>query len=100
MVYLKSKQHLVPLLIELKESIINKNNKSFSKEEYGVLKYQGRLCVLYVDGFREKIIEEAHGSRYSIHSGSTKMYRDLRDVYWWCEMKREVAKFVSWCPNC
>ena len=27
------------------------------------------------------------------------MYRDLRDVYWWNGMKRDIADFVSKCPN-
>ncbi|KAH0775084.1 hypothetical protein KY290_012221 [Solanum tuberosum] len=45
--------------------------------EDGVLRHQERLCVLDVDGLRETILEEAHGSRYSIHPRATKMYRDL-----------------------
>ncbi|WMV33108.1 hypothetical protein MTR67_026493 [Solanum verrucosum] len=44
-------------------------------------------------------MEEAHSSRYSIHPGSTKMYRDLREVYWWSIMKRCIAKFVVKCSN-
>jgi len=43
---------------------------------------------------------EAHNSRYSVHPGSTKMYRDLKEIYWWNGMKRGVADFVSKCPNC
>ncbi|WMV41752.1 hypothetical protein MTR67_035137 [Solanum verrucosum] len=39
-----------------------------------------------VDGLQERIMEEAQCSRYSIHLGSTKMYRDLREVYWWSSM--------------
>ncbi|WMV24530.1 hypothetical protein MTR67_017915 [Solanum verrucosum] len=45
-------------------------------------------------------MEEAHNSRYSIHPGSTKMYRDLREVYWWNGMKRGIAEFLPKCPNC
>ena len=86
--------------MELKESVLQKNNGSFSQREDEVLRYQRRLCVSNVDGLREKIIEEAHGSRYSIHPGATLMYRDLRDIYWWNGMKRDVAKFVSRCSNC
>ncbi|XP_069145940.1 uncharacterized protein [Solanum lycopersicum] len=97
--YVKSKQHLDPLFMELKESVLNKNNESFSQGEDGVLRYQERLCVLDVDGLRDKIMDEAHGSRYSIHPGDTKMYHDFRDIYWWNGIKREVAKFVSRCPN-
>ncbi|WMV24777.1 hypothetical protein MTR67_018162 [Solanum verrucosum] len=53
-----------------------------------------------VDGFQERIIEEAHSSRYSIHPGSTKMYRDLREVYWWNSMMKGIAEFVAKCQNC
>ncbi|KAL0551537.1 hypothetical protein IC582_010626 [Cucumis melo] len=35
-----------------------------------------------------------------MHPGSTKMYQDLKQVYWWCNMKREVAEFVSKCLVC
>jgi len=43
---------------------------------------------------------EAHTSRYSVHPGSTKMYHDLKEVYWWNDMKRGVADFVEKCSNC
>ncbi|KAH0695924.1 hypothetical protein KY289_013406 [Solanum tuberosum] len=96
----KSKQHLDPILMELKESILNKSVEVLSQGRDGVLRYQSRLCVSDVDGLREKILEEAHGSRYSIHPGATKMYRDLREVYWWNGMKKDIASFVAKCPNC
>ena len=44
----------------------------------GVLRYQGRLYVPDVYGLRDRILEEAHGSHYSIHLGSMKMYHDQR----------------------
>ena len=45
-------------------------------------------------------MEEAHKFEYIVHPGSTKMYRDLREVYWWNNMKREIADFVSRCLIC
>ncbi|WMV37061.1 hypothetical protein MTR67_030446 [Solanum verrucosum] len=60
----------------------------------------GRLCVPKVDELPERIMEEAHSSKYSIHPGSTKMYRDLREFYWWSSMKKCSAEFVVKCPNC
>ncbi|WMV32575.1 hypothetical protein MTR67_025960 [Solanum verrucosum] len=45
-------------------------------------------------------MEEAHSSRYSFHPGSTKMSRDLREVYWWSSMKKGIAEFVAKCLNC
>ncbi|WMV37248.1 hypothetical protein MTR67_030633, partial [Solanum verrucosum] len=71
-----------------------------SQGEDGVLRHQGRTCVSDVDGLRETILEEAHGSRYSIHQGDTKMYRDLCEIYWWNGMKRDIEKFVARCSNC
>ena len=66
----------------------------------GVLRYQNRLCVLNVDYLRRKVLEEAHGSRYSIHPSSTKMYCDLREVFWWDGFKRDIIEFVTRCLNC
>jgi hypothetical protein len=36
---------------------------------------------------RQQILDEAHLSRYSIHHGSTKMYQDLKQHYWWTKLK-------------
>ena len=66
----------------------------------GVLRYQGRLCVPDVEHLRKQIVEEAHGSRYSIYPGASKMYHDLREVYWWDGLKRDISKFVAKCTNC
>ncbi|GJT84026.1 putative reverse transcriptase domain-containing protein [Tanacetum coccineum] len=45
-------------------------------------------------------MDEAHTSRYSIHPGADKMYYDLRDLYWWPGMKRDIAEYVSRCLTC
>ncbi|GJW84734.1 putative reverse transcriptase domain-containing protein [Tanacetum coccineum] len=45
-------------------------------------------------------MDEAHTSRYSIHTGADKMYYDLRDLYWWLGMKRDIAEYVSRCLTC
>ena len=42
---------------------------------------------------------EEHHSWYSIHSGATKMYHDLKEMYWWGNMKKKIAEFVAQCPN-
>ncbi|WMV55529.1 hypothetical protein MTR67_048914 [Solanum verrucosum] len=55
---------------------------AFEKEGDGVSRYQCRLYVPKVDELQERIMEESHSSTYSIHPGSTKMYLDLREVYW------------------
>ena len=65
-----------------------------------MLRYQGRLCVPKVGELRKQILAEAHNSRYSIHPGDTKMYCDMREVFWWNGMKRDIADFVAKCPYC
>ena len=60
-------------------------------EQGGDLIYEGRLCVPMMDGLQERIMEEAHNSIYSIYPGSTKMYHDLGEVYWWNGMKKGIA---------
>ena len=43
---------------------------------------------------KEEILKEAHESKFIIHLGSTKIHRDLKDYYWWPNIKREIAKYV------
>jgi hypothetical protein len=47
-----------------------------------------------------KIMQEAHCSRYSIHPGTNKIYQDFKKSFWWTQMKREIAKYVSECDTC
>ncbi|WRX23773.1 Integrase zinc-binding domain - like 10 [Theobroma cacao] len=42
-------------------------------------------------------MEEAHSFAYALHPGSTKMYRTIRENYWWPGMKRDVAEFIAKC---
>jgi len=64
----KAKQGLDPTLVELKEAVYKESMEVFSQGEDGVFRYQGRLCVPYVDDLRGKILSEAHSSRYSIYT--------------------------------
>ncbi|GJX79103.1 putative reverse transcriptase domain-containing protein [Tanacetum coccineum] len=49
---------------------------------------------------RALIMHESHKSKYSIHPGSDKMYQDLKKLYWWPNMKAEIATYVSKCMTC
>jgi hypothetical protein len=59
-----------------------------------------RLVVPKREALKKKILDEAHTSRYSIYPGSTNMYHDLRQQFWWTRMKRETARYVSECDTC
>ena len=99
-VKVKEKQDNDPILLELKNAVHNQRVEVFFQGGDGVLRYQDRLCVPDVGELRKHILVEAHYSRYSIHLGATKMYRDLREVYWWSGMKRDIEDLVSKYPNC
>ena len=47
----------------------------------GVLWVIERLCVPWVGELIGDIFLEAHGLCYSIHPGTTNMYRDKRQLY-------------------
>jgi len=46
------------------------------------------------------ILEEGHRSNLCIHLGATKMYQDLKTMFWWPKMKRKVSEFVYACLVC
>ncbi|KAA0035365.1 ty3-gypsy retrotransposon protein [Cucumis melo var. makuwa] len=66
----------------------------------GGLLFERRLCVPSDSAIKTELLSKAHSSPFSMHPGSTKMYQDLKRVYWWRNMKREVAEFVSKCLVC
>ncbi|GJR81546.1 putative reverse transcriptase domain-containing protein [Tanacetum coccineum] len=63
----------------------------FSVDDDGVVWFEDRLCVPNDQALREKVMTEAHSSPFTIHPGSTKMYRDLKQYFWWNGMKQDVA---------
>ncbi|KAI3775993.1 hypothetical protein L1987_45753 [Smallanthus sonchifolius] len=59
--------------------------------------FMDRIWVPSNSNLRRLIMDEAHKSRYSIHPGSDKMYKDLKELYWWPNMKGDIATYVSKC---
>ncbi|GJX28927.1 putative nucleotidyltransferase, ribonuclease H [Tanacetum coccineum] len=49
---------------------------------------------------RSLIMHESHKSKYSIHPGSNKMYHDMKMLYWWPNIKADIATYVSKCMTC
>ena len=53
-----------------------------------------------IDKLREELLKESHESTLSTHPGGTKMYRNLKSLYWWPGMKKDIAEFVPRCLTC
>ncbi|GKA19454.1 putative reverse transcriptase domain-containing protein, partial [Tanacetum coccineum] len=66
----------------------------------GVLCLNGRCWLPCYDELRSVIMHESHKSKYSIHPGSDKMYQDMKKLYWWPNMKADIATYVSKCLTC
>jgi hypothetical protein len=87
-------------LREIRQLIKENKTSDFIVDGNGTLWLGKRLCVPNLKPIRELILREAHDLVYSIHLGSTKMYKDLKTRYWWYDMKRDIAEYVSLCDTC
>jgi hypothetical protein len=85
---------------EIKRNIMEEKSPGFSEDEEWVLWYKGRICVPNVKKLKDKVLQKAHESAYSIHPGGNKMYHDLNATYWWYGMNRDVAEYVALCDSC
>ena len=75
-------------------------DKNLETKSNGIRYFMDRIWIPKFGGFREIVMDEAHKTRYSIHPGSDKMYLDLKKLYWWQNMKAEIATYVSKCLTC
>ncbi|GJZ05113.1 putative reverse transcriptase domain-containing protein [Tanacetum coccineum] len=66
----------------------------------GTLCLNNRSWLPCYGDLRTLVMHESHKSKYSIHPGSDKMYYDLKQLYWWPNMKANIATYVSKCLTC
>nr|GFB32070.1 putative reverse transcriptase domain-containing protein [Tanacetum cinerariifolium] len=96
--YHPGKANVVANALSRKERLKPRRVRAMSMTIQSGLK--ARILEAHVGGIRKLIMDEAHTSRYSVHPGADKMYYDLRDLYWWSGMKRDIAEYVSKCLTC
>nr|GEU99874.1 putative reverse transcriptase domain-containing protein [Tanacetum cinerariifolium] len=88
-----------------KEDVGGMIRKDIPKEKLepradGTLCLNGKSWLSCYGDLRTVIMHESHKSKYSIHSGSDKMYQDMKKLYWWLNMKADIATYVSKCLTC
>lgn len=85
------------------DSLLEKVNRQvigYRTTENGTILFRNRVSVPNNWDLRREILRQAHQTRFSIHPGSTKMYRDLKRYYHWDGVKSDVVTWVSRCPTC
>ena len=87
-------------VVDLIVGIDKAENNDFKIDEHGILRFRDRICIPDNSDMKKAILEESHRSKLSIHPGATKMYQDLKSLFWWPGMKRDVAQFVYACLTC
>ncbi|KAI5343048.1 hypothetical protein L3X38_010924 [Prunus dulcis] len=85
----------LPLLVELRKlEVENGTRIGYLVRDDGALMMGTRLYVLVDGALKKEILEEAHCSAFTMHRSSTKMYRTLKEHYWWPFMKKEIAEYA------
>ncbi|GJV46857.1 putative reverse transcriptase domain-containing protein [Tanacetum coccineum] len=89
----------------LKEENIKAENlqgmdKAFEILPDGTRCIKNQSWVPLFGNLRDLTMHESHKSKYSIHPVSDKMYKDLKKLYWWPNMKAIIAEYVGKCLTC
>nr|GEV57762.1 putative reverse transcriptase domain-containing protein [Tanacetum cinerariifolium] len=82
-----------------KEDLGRMQKQIFEIRSNGIRYHDKRIWLSLHEGLRDLIMHESHKSKYSIHPGSTKMYQDLRKLYWWPNMKADIATYQPGIPE-
>nr|GEV87846.1 hypothetical protein [Tanacetum cinerariifolium] len=88
-----------------KEDVEGMLKKDIPKEKLepsadGTLCLNGKSWLPCYGDLRTVVMHESHKSKYSIYSGSDKMYQDMKKIYWWHNMKANIATYVRKCLTC
>ncbi|XP_050887986.1 uncharacterized protein LOC127093125 [Lathyrus oleraceus] len=88
---IKESQKLDVKLVDFMVGSNQTESNDFKVDEQGALGFRDKICILDKAELKKMILEETHRSSLSIHPGATKMYQDLKKIFGWSGMKRDVA---------
>ncbi|XP_071714638.1 uncharacterized protein [Rutidosis leptorrhynchoides] len=77
-----------------------KRKEELIDDSRGLKTYRERVWAPLLGGLRDLILNEAHKLKLYVHPGSTKMYHDLKVLYWWPTMKADIVQYVEKCHIC
>ncbi|KAL5540694.1 hypothetical protein UlMin_043346 [Ulmus minor] len=96
----RDNQGLDPRLLRIRQEVKDGNHPDFSISKSGLLTFKDRVCLPDNESIIRQVMTEAHNTPYTVHPGTTKMYRDLKEKFWWPGMKRSIVEYVSRCLTC
>jgi hypothetical protein len=77
-----------------------KGQGDFTLTGDGMILFRDRVSIPNDAKVKKVVPEESHSSQYSVHPRATKMYQDMKKLFWWLGMKKDIAEFVSKCLTC
>nr|GEZ40946.1 putative reverse transcriptase domain-containing protein [Tanacetum cinerariifolium] len=88
------KEDIGGMLVENAKNPDAIREKKLEPRANGTQCLNGRSWIPCYGDLRTVIMHESHKSKYSIHPGSNKMYQDMKKLYWWPNMKADIATYV------